>query len=222
MNRSKSVVVALAAVAVIVLACLRVTGQQSDGPTDALSEPPGGMTTQFVGKLPDPATVIESNALRTGMTVTKGYNRIGEVAGDDGSVIRISAVQVAVGESEKFRGLLVQVQQARGGVRSAVSYVDEDELGPLITAVADLAKLQPQNNHLTDLDASFRTRGDLEVVNVNNNGARSAGVRGTQVIRPTGQIVWATAALNIGRLEQLQHQLEAGREALEGLRNPEK
>jgi hypothetical protein len=222
MNKSRFVV-ASAALIVVALLCLKVTGQQSEASPDALPEPAAASAMpQFVGELPKPQTDLEGAAIRTDALVTKGYQRIGEVAGDDGSVIRISAVEVAVGDAEKLRGLLVQVQQSHGMARSAVSYIDENEVGALITAVADLAKLQPQNNHLTDIDASFRTRGDLEVINVNNNGARTAGVRCTQLVRPTGQIVWATAALNIGRLEQLQHQLEAGRQALETLRNPEK
>jgi hypothetical protein len=211
---------ALAALAIVALLSLNVTGQ-SETPTDAPAEPVAGMP-QFVGELPKPQTILESQALRTGVLITKGYNRIGEIDGDDGSVIRITAVQIAPGEAEKFRGLLIQVHQSRGSARSAVSYVDEDELDLLIAAVQNLANLQPESNKLTDIDGSFRTRGDLEVVNINNNGARTAGVRSTQLLRPSGQMVWATASFRTTRLEQFQHQLEAGKQVLEGLKTPEK
>jgi hypothetical protein len=220
MDKSRFVI-ASAALIVVALVCLKVTGQ-SENASDALPEPTSASAmSQFVGELPKPATDLERLALQTDALVTKGYQRIGEVAGDDGSVIRITAAEVNAG-AEMFRGLIVQVQQSRGVARSAVSYVDANEVDGLISAVADLAKLQPQSNKLSDLDGSFRTRGDLEVINVNNNGARTAGVRCTQIIRPTGQIVWATAPLNVGRLEALQHQLEAGRQALEKLATPDK
>jgi hypothetical protein len=222
MTKPKFFIVAVAALTAVALLSIKVAGQ-SETPNDAAvtAEPAGG-TGQYVVKLPEPQTIIESNALVSGVVVTKGYQRIGEVPGDDGSGLRISAVQVSTCDSHTFRGLIVQAQQARGGARSAVSYLDEDELDTLIAAVQNLAKLQPQDNRLTDLDASFRSKGDLEVINVNNNGTRMAGVRCTQLLRPTGQIVWATAMFGVNRLELLQHQLEAGKQALEGLKNPEK
>ena len=81
-----------------------------------------------------------------------------------------------------------------------------------------LAKLQPPNNRLTDTDGSFRTRGEMEIINANYNGNRTAGVRSTQILYPSGQIVWATAYLRLGRLDELQHQLLAGKAALENLK----
>ena len=219
MTRAK-ILAACAALAVVASLALNVVGQPDNAP-DAPVEPPVG-ATQYVGELPKPATTLESQAMRTDVLITKGYQRIGEIDGDDGSLVRISAVQVASAGSDTFRGLLVQVRQSRSSSRAAVSYVDEDEIDPLIAAVQNLAKLEPQDNRLTDVDGSFRTRGDLEVINVNNNGARMAGLRSTQLLRPTGQIVWATSSFRVSRLEQFQHQLEAGKQALAGLRTPEK
>ena len=220
MTKSKRFVT-FAALASVALLSLKVTGQ-AESPDATAPETPSG-AAQYVVKLPEPATILESNALASGILVTKGYQRIGEVPGDDGSVLRISAAQVTTGD-KAYRGLIVQVQQSGrtgGGSHAAVSYVDEDELDNLIGAVQTLAKLEPQA-HLTDLDADYRSKGDLEVINVNNNGTRMAGVRCTQLVRPTGNIVWATAMFGVNRLELLQRQLEAGKQALEALKNADK
>jgi len=221
MTKSKWFVMS-AALAGMALLSLKVTGQ-AESPDATAPETISG-ASQYVVKLPEPATILESNALASGVLVTKGYQRIGEVPGDDGSVLRISAAQVTTGD-KAYRGLIVQVQQSGrngGGSRAAVAYVDEDELDSLIAAVQSLTKLQPQDNHLTDLDADYRSKGDLEVINVNNNGTRMGGVRCTQLLRPTGNIVWATAMFGVNRLELLQHQLEAGKQALEALKNADK
>src|SRR5437867_12083834 len=103
----------LAAVAAVslVLLNLNVIGQ-SDSPSPALApgdlvEPAGPAgPVQYVGTIPPPETKLEKLAGLKGVVITKGYARVGEVNGDDGSVIRISAVEMGSSqERETYRGL---------------------------------------------------------------------------------------------------------------------
>ena len=221
----KQFVIALAALLCFVVLNLRVAGQsEQGGSVSADSEPSAAaMTTptQLVGPLPPPATKIETFAARKGMVIIKNYTKVGDISGDDGSSIEISAVQMSdANGTEKARGLLLQVRQIRRGERSAISYIDEDEIDPLISGCETLAKIQPATSHLTGVDGSYRTRGDLEIVNSDYNGTRAAGVRSTQILYPSGQIVWSTSFLRLGRLDELQHHLAAGKKMLDELKAP--
>jgi hypothetical protein len=214
------------AAACLVLLNLNLIGQ-SDAPSATPLPSESADTSgpvQYVGTIPPPETKLEKLAGLKGVVITKGYARVGEVNGDDGSVIRISAVEMgSPSERDSYRGLIVQVQQAHRTERSAVCFIDEDEIDQFIAAVGAIAKVQPSGSSpFTDVDASYRSRGDVEVINVNNAGVRTAGMRCTQVLRPTGQILVATAYFRLNRLDDLANQLTTGKRMLDSARTPEK
>jgi hypothetical protein len=214
MSRTKFAVALLIGIG---LMSLYVPGQSETSPS------PGSEASapQFVvATLPPPQTKLESFAARKNIVMVKGYSKVAEVTGDDGAVIRISAVEFSnadAAHAERHTGLAMQVSEGGRNGRSAVSYIDADEIDNLLDAIARLTQLQSTATKLTDFDAGFRTSGDLEVTNLARDGTREAGVRSVQVLSPTGQIVTATAYFRLGRFQELSQQIAAAKQQLERL-----
>src|SRR5438034_740112 len=93
----KKLSLVLASVLCVILLTLKVTGQ-SESPAAGSESPatdvePTSTAMQFVA-LPPPATQLEALAAAKERVIIKGYAKIGELNGDDGSIIRISAVEM--------------------------------------------------------------------------------------------------------------------------------
>jgi hypothetical protein len=202
----------------LLLLSIKAIGQAEPSDNFAPAQPAqdAGPSVMYVGPLPPPPTKLEAFAAQKGVVIVRGYTRVGDIAGDFGSSLRISAVEMGdPSGQDKVRGLAIQVRETRNGVeRVAFSYIDEAEIDPLLAAVESLAKLGPDSTKLTDFGATYRTNGALEVTNVDANGARAAGIRSTQVFGPSGQVVWASAYFRIGRLAEVHQMIDAAKKAL--------
>jgi hypothetical protein len=213
--------VKLAAVSVL---CVLLIGVRGSGQTPAQQPPeeqqpdagapmPGSFLT------PPALTRIEAFGAQRGVLVIKGFTEVGNLNGDDGSGVRVMAVQFTdAAKKVRERGLAVVVV---AGVNQGqtISYVDEDEIDALIESVGALAKLRSDASPMESFEARYQTRGDLELANVNVNGGRVINVRGVQFLPATGQPMFATAMFFPPRAEELQQRLIAAKQVLERLRN---
>lgn len=194
-------------VLILIVVTLHVHGQ---------TEPPAGAIQSF-SLTPPPLTRLDAYAAIKGAVVVKGYTKIVDMTGEFGSTLRISAVEMhGAPDGTTARGLAIQVNQIRDGQNhSSVSYIDDDEIDALISAVETLAKLDNTATKLASFDADYRTRGELEISNLAGDPARIVNVRSAQIQIPSGQVVWATASFRLDRLTELRTQLAAGKRALE-------
>src|SRR5688500_19501688 len=163
----------LAALSVLCVFVMSVTGsgqtpgtpqapQQQEGQGETMS-PPG------FALAPPPMTRLEAFGSQRGVLVIKGFTEAGQLAGDDGSSVRVMAVEFSdVGRKVRERGLAVHVLQPVPNALPAetISYVDEEEVDALIDNVTALGKLQGKASPMVSFEASYKTRGELELAKI--------------------------------------------------------
>jgi hypothetical protein len=179
---------------------------------------PGASAQHAFAPTPPPLTKLEKFASQSGIVIIKSYTVIGELAGDDGSSIRITAVRFADSASPSSHqdGIVVQVREPQGG-RETLSYVDLDELANLSDAVRTLGALQPSDALLQEFEGHYATHADLEFANVNIGGGRMVGIKGVQFVPLTGQVITAVAQFRVSRTNELGQLLTNARKALDAL-----
>jgi hypothetical protein len=215
--------VCLAAVtATIALAAFSLVGfgQAEDEPVDGdLAEMPVIVVSQTP---PPPKTKLETLLRRKETVIHRASKEVAVVPGEDGSSIRITAVELTDGfRQERAYGLTLGVETARGpGAvhRSCVSHIDLDELDLLINGMDAVTRAARSGTVLTDFAASYRSRGEFDVTNFETNGGRMIAVRSVQTLLPSGQVQWATAYLQLGMLGELRRQVVAGKSMLDEVR----
>lgn len=164
--------------------------------------------------LPQPATRIERFAAQRGIVLVKGYTEIGDVFGEEGSSVKVTAVRYAdAGSDSTQHGVALHVSGV--AERTVLAYLDEDELDSVITALGTLGKLRGDATSMSDFDASYHTRGQIELGNQNVNGGRVIRIRGVEIVPPAGQLLWGTAYFRLARLPELQQLLTNAKQALE-------
>lgn len=194
--------------------CVRVGGQQqqpSEGPAQMGDD--GAPQQPFFGP-PPPQTRLEAIAARKGVLITKGYTDIGEVQADDGSRLRVTAVQFTDARQARETGLVVSVEQ-RGIEPPVVAYVDADEMDALVEALDALAKLEAAASPMANVEGLYRTRGDLEFTNHVSNCARVVTARATQILLSSGQIAQGAATFRPARLGEIRQQIATAKETLD-------
>jgi hypothetical protein len=162
---------------------------------------------------PPPQTRLEAIASQKGILITKGYTDIGEVQGDDGSRVRLTAVSFNDARQSRETGIVISIEQ-RGNEGAVNAYVDADELDPLSEALDSLAKLDQGASPMANVEGVYRTRGDLEFTNHSSNGSRVVSVRATQILLPSAQVAQATATLRPARLAEIRQQIATAKETL--------
>jgi hypothetical protein len=188
-----------------------VAQQQADNSGAGNEEVGAGIPV--VANPPAPATRIEAVALRKGAIILRGYSDVGAVQGDSCSLF-VRAVEMSdKSKDEKRYGLELSVVTQ---TRTVLSYLDDEDIDALSDAIESLRKLDNTTTALMSFDATYRTRGDLQVTSfVPSSGGRMIALRAVQTLRPSGQLVWATAYFPLSQLQNIQQQLAAGKQALD-------
>lgn len=168
---------------------------------------------------PAPATKLEAIQRRTGHLLVRGYTDVAGLRGDDGTIIRVLVVELTDTQAnERALGLAIEVRPPTRGERAVLSFVDEDEVDALLNGLDAMAKIEHGSTTLMNYEARFRTRGLLEMANVDNNGSRFITVTSTQILPETSQLVWATATFPLARARELQQQIATAKESLAKLK----
>jgi hypothetical protein len=174
-------------------------------------------TSAVVVNPPPPKTHLQAAAEQKGALIIGGYTDVGTVQREDGGSIRITAAEFTnTATSTREYGLLVFIhQQADGVARDTRSFIDADEVDSLLSALDGMSKLDRTTTTLNDFDARFRTRGDLEIANVNVNGVREVNFHGVEIISSSGQEIWASTHFPLARLSEVTQYLTAGKQLIE-------
>jgi hypothetical protein len=173
------------------------------------------------GPASEAPTKLEALELRKSAVIVKGYTEVGRIDGEDNSSITISAIEMkdtARGSHEM--GLAIVAAQGGETRRSAVSYIDFDEITGLLTALEYLAKPDPEATRLSAYEAQYRTRSNLEFVSFDSNNQRMISVRAVQVLFPSGEVTWSTAQFRLATLASIRKQIVDAKELLDKLREP--
>ena len=160
-----------------------------------------------------PRTRLAAFAGQSGVVIVRGYSRVGDVRGAQGSMITVETQEYrnpATGARE--HGISVEVRESGRAERVHTSYVDFDELPALINGLEYLGRVEKAATAQTDFQADFRTRDDLVV------SAYSAENRGTRVAVSSGALEPARAHLTFSDLVELRTLVRQAHAALEALR----
>jgi hypothetical protein len=112
----------------------------------------------------EPRTKLEAFQARKGMVIIKGFSRIGVAPGLDGTSIEVESREFRdAGSSSREYGITIEVREAGNTGRRSLSYIDYEELDPLLKGLEYLSKIDNSVTQLTRFEADYRTKGDLVV-----------------------------------------------------------
>ena len=216
MNKSASVVFLVLITASIAIAQDEASQSQQASSSDA----PPQLGMAVVVNPPAPATQLEEIQRRTGKVLVRGFTDVAGLRADDGTIVRVLAVELSELKGDRAYGLAIEIRPPARGERAVLSFVDENEIGPLLDALNDLTKLDHGATTLSNYEARYRTHGSLEVANIDLNGKRLLTVTTTQILPANVQLVWATATFPLARARELQQQIAAARDLLTSNKPP--
>jgi hypothetical protein len=119
----------------------------------------------------EPRTKLEAFQARTGVVVIKGFSRIGLVPGLDGTSIEIENREFRdAGSNSREYGLTVEVREGGSNGRRTLSYIDYDEIDPLLKGLEYLSKIDNSVTQLNRFEADYRTKDELLISAASSRG----------------------------------------------------
>ena len=116
---------------------------------------------------PVPRTMIECLEQKEGVLVLKGMTKVGRLHGSRGGEALFEAKEVKIANSgARQTGILVRIVEPAGPDqvgREAETYIDYDEIDPLLKALDHFSKINHTSTELDDYQAVFRTRGGFQI-----------------------------------------------------------
>jgi hypothetical protein len=139
---------------------------------------------------------------------------VGAVGAARGALITVASRELTdVETGERALGVAVEVRTSEGRDPDRISYVDLDEIPPLLAALDYMARVQWTATTLDRFEARYLTKGGLLVsvfdVGSGMRGAVSSGVAGS-----------ATTELEFGEFQRLRQLLQLAYDALRALPAP--
>jgi len=170
-------------------------------------------TTAVSVSRPPPATRVESLLLKKGIVLVRGYTEVATLQAEDGAAIRITAIEL-IDTTHRAReyGLAIEVWR---GERHVVSYIDHDEIDDINAALSSINRLDASATHLANYEATYRSRGGVDLTSYSDNGSRFASLRTTQYLDPSNQQLVATATFRLTVLPDLQRNLNEAKQILD-------
>jgi hypothetical protein len=119
----------------------------------------------------EPRTKLEAFQARMGVVIITGFSRIGSATGSDGSSIEIETRELRDADSgSKEYGIAIEVKDAGKPERRRLSFIDYDEMEPLLKGLEYLSKIDNSVTQLNRFEADYRTRGDLLISAFSSRG----------------------------------------------------
>jgi hypothetical protein len=132
-----------------------------------------------------PRTKLEAFRAKTGTVIVRGFSRVGSATGVEGGSILVETLELKdAGDNSKAHGITVEVRDTGSPERNHLSFVDYDEIDPLLKGLEYLGKIDYSVTQLRAFEADYRTRDDLvfSALSGRNNTVRVAVSSG--VVRP--------------------------------------
>src|SRR5436190_9672945 len=103
---------------------------------------PAAPATMIVVNPPPPQTTLEKTDNLIGALIIRGYTNIGVIQTDDGAIVRVLALELKTpGSKENVTGIVIEIQNSGRITRTAVSYIDAEEIDGLSAALDAISKL---------------------------------------------------------------------------------
>jgi hypothetical protein len=159
---------------------------------------------------PEPKTKLEAFQARTGSVIIRGYTFIGAVHTQSGSLRVVANEFRDAATNARAFGITINVREAGSPERENISFIDYDEIGSLLKGIDYVGKMSRNVVLLTDFEATFRTRGDLEVMTFS---------RGEQVIGSviSGDLVQTKVFVSLDDLQRLRQLIVEAKTKLDAI-----
>jgi hypothetical protein len=159
------------------------------------------------------ATKLQAAAGQTGTVLILGYSEIGRVNGLYGTSVDIEARELQEPSTNShLYGLRIHVVEGGTLERENASYVDYDEIEPLLTGLEYITNTNGSVTKLASFQADYRTRGDLVVSTFDNASDQiMAAIK-------SGDIGGARAYLSLSQLGVIRDLLKKARQKLDSIR----
>lgn len=153
----------------------------------------------------EPRTKLETIEAKYERVLVKGFSQIASINAR-GADVRVDAVELKeMSSGLRATGIVVVLRDDSERARENRSFVDYDEIDPLIRALDAVAKVNESVTKLVGFEARYRTLGDLEI-----NVFRQSRTSGTAASMSSGICDKVTALLTLDELERLRaHIIEA-------------
>lgn len=158
----------------------------------------------------EPKTKLESFQRQTGTVVIKGFSEIGEVA-KLGSVSVICMEFTGATTGKRQIGIVIEVKQSGRFENSDRSFIDYDEVEPLLKGIDYIAKVKPDVTRLGNFEATYKTKGNFEATTFSSSGKVEAAVK-------SGYLRGATAYLSLQQLAELRGVISQAKQKLDSLK----
>ena len=163
-------------------------------------------------KSEQPKTKIEAFEAQVGSVIVRGFSEMGTIQGELGTTISIESrefMNAATGKKEY--GIGIEVAEGGRLERKNSSYIDYDEIEPLIKGIDYIAKITKDVTPMENFQADYRTRGDFRASTYSNGGTVSAAVA-------SGTIGGARAFLSLPELGKLRELLVGAKQKLDSVK----
>ena len=160
----------------------------------------------------EPPTRLEAFMARDGVVMISGSSRVGAVRSEPGTLIAVASRELTDAQSgERAIGLAVEVRGVERRDPDRVSYVDLEEIPPLLAALEYMSKLDRTATSLDRFEAHYATRGGLVIsvfdAGFGMKGSLSSGLAGT-----------ATTEMEFGEFQRFRQLLQVAYDGLKTLR----
>jgi hypothetical protein len=157
--------------------------------------------------LPEPRTELEAFLSKTGRIIVKEFHSLGKLDGTLNSSMELSTLILwePGKESQRKKGLRIEVKEASRYERSDTSFLDVDEMESLSKAIDYMTKLAQQwaGKPRDYTEVIFSTKGDFQLGFYVSDGKPSAFAK-------SGRVAGASAYLPLASLQKLKETVDRG------------
>jgi hypothetical protein len=158
-----------------------------------------GMALPVLAQTPEEApalpTKLETFLARQGAVIVRGFSRIGEMRGREGAAVAIDAQEATNADTgEKEYGLTITVKGSGASPSEKTSYLDYEEITPLVRALDAIAKVDRSATQLAEFRADYRTRDGLEISTYSAGQQVRASISSGRRTRVTAFFQWSDLA----------------------------
>jgi hypothetical protein len=159
-----------------------------------------------------PKTELEGFQEKFGSVIIKGYTEIGSIP-LEGRTLSLDARELRdATTNEKVKGLVVEIDPKERFSTRKRSFVEYEEIESLSRGLEFISKIDKSVTPLSNFEATYRTKGDLEVTVFNDSTGKLA------VAVSVGGIAKETAFGELDLLNELNALIKKAKDTLDSLK----
>ena len=109
-------------------------------------------------------------------------------------------------------GIVIEVTEGGRLERSNRSFIDYDEIDPLLSGIDYIATVKPDATKLSNFEATYKTKGDLAVTTFSSSSGK------IEATVKSGSIGAADAYISLQQLNQLSMAIQQAKSILDSLK----